>query len=278
MIGSFLNWLTEAPIWLLGALMFAAAMMAGLGGRSVRKWSDRSLPGQPSEHTEGEGYIVSAVLGLLALLTGFTLSLTLERFEARRILVLEDANAIGSMYRHAQLLGEPHRTRLSSLLVQYTDNRIALARADRDSEGAKLLEKNNRLITEFSAATSAAFDSVVNLDFSSTLVEAARRVNELDATRKAARLAHVPTVVFALLVVYLVGTAGLLGYVILLPRNLSVGAFALALLILSLLLIIDLDRPTKGSVQESQGPMERLLETLKSQPPQAFDRWRKPAQ
>lgn len=46
------------------------------------------------------------------------------------------------------------------------------------------------------------------------------------------------------------------------------------LLTLSLLLIIDIDRPTMGGIRESQGAMEALRASLKKQPPEVFDRWR----
>jgi hypothetical protein len=39
---------------------------------------------------------VSGALGLLALLLGFTFALAVDRFDARRGLVLEEANAIGT--------------------------------------------------------------------------------------------------------------------------------------------------------------------------------------
>ena len=83
-----------------------------------------------------ESYVVSAVLGLLALLLAFTFSLATDRFEARRVLVLEESNAIGTAFLRTQLLGEPHRARLSQLLIEYTDNRIVLAKAEGKADRA----------------------------------------------------------------------------------------------------------------------------------------------
>lgn len=40
------------------------------------------------------------------------------------------------------------------------------------------------------------------------------------------------------------------------------------------MLILDIDRPVGGGIRESQGPMMELRDTLRDQPPQAFDRWR----
>ena len=101
-----------------------------------------------------EGYVVSAVLGLLAFLLGFAFSLATDRFETRRHLVLEESNAIGTAFLRAQLLGEPHRARLSDLLVRYTENKIALARAQPDQQ-PPLLAIDDKLITEIWAATAA---------------------------------------------------------------------------------------------------------------------------
>jgi hypothetical protein len=267
MLTSLLEWFSLLPIPVLAVFLLAAALGAGYFGHWLRvRSAGFGSDGQ-------EGYIVSGVLGLLALMLGFTLAMAVDRFDARRSLVLEEANAIGTTYLRAQLLGEPHRTRLSNLLVDYTDNRIALATANR-ADGRALLANNDRMLTDLWAATSAAFDSVSNLDFSSAFVETVNNVIDLDAARKASRLAHVPAEVLMLLSVYIIVTAGVLGYVLMGFRGQLAGAFLIVLLSFSLLLIIDLERPTSGGIVESQRPMLLLREALRKQPPEVFDRWR----
>ena len=174
----------------------------------------------------GEGYGVSAILGLLALLTGFTFSLAIERFETRRELVLQHANAIGTAYLRVQLLPEPHRMRLSTLLTAYTDNAIALAGAPA-GEGAPLAAKDDEFLTRLWAATAAGYDSVRELPFSNELVSSMNTLIDTDGARRAARSAHVPTVVFAVLFIYLVGTAGVLGCMLKSPRGRFAGIFLL---------------------------------------------------
>lgn len=213
MVASLLGWLNDVPILLLGALLFASMAGAGLIGHALRLRANRIATYRHETADGQEGYIVSAVLGLLALLMGFTLSMALDRFEIRRVLVLTEANAIKTTYLRAQVLGEPHRARLSRLLVEYTDNRIALATAQPE-EVKKLVVGNDQLLTDIWAATAAAFDSISNLDFSSALIEGANDLIELDAARKASRTAHVPTEIFAVLLFYLFSTAGILGYVL----------------------------------------------------------------
>jgi hypothetical protein len=261
------EWISLLPTWLVGALLLAAALVAGYSGHWLRlKTRGLASDGQ-------EGYIVSGVLGLLALMLGFTLAMTVDRFDTRRSLVLEEANAIGTTYLRTQLLGEPHRSRLSKLLVDYTDNRIELATAKRD-EVPGLLASNDRMLTDLWAATSAAFDSISDLDFSSSFLETMNNLIDLDAARKASRLAHVPVEVLVLLSIYIIVTAGVLGYVLAGVRGQLAGAFLITLLTFSLVLIIDLERPTSGGIRESQAPMELLRDSLRKQPPEVFDRWR----
>jgi hypothetical protein len=249
-------------------------LAAGAGGHFLRRHVDRAAVSDESAGSQ-ESYIVSSVLGLLAILLGFTLAMALDRYDVRRHLVVEEANSIGTAYLRAQLLGEPHRTRLSNLLVEYTDNRIELATASGASV-SPLLAKNNELLTSIWAATAAGFDSISNLDFSSTFVESVNNLIDLDSTRKASRLARVPGEVFLVLLIYSFTTSIALGYTLIGPRGKVAGAFFLSLLSLSLVLIIDLDRPTSGNLRESQAPMERLLSSLKANPPGTYDRWRAP--
>ena len=268
-----LDWLNNAPIWALGVILLWALLIAAVLGRIARPRAHHT--DGTSKDDEGEGYSVSAILGLLALLTGFTFSLAIERFETRRGLVLEHANAIGTAYLRIQLLPEPHRARLSGLIVEYTDNAIALAGAP-PGDAPPLLARDDDILTRLWAATAAGYDSIQHLPFADTFVASVNSLIDMDGARRAARAAHIPTEVFAVLLIYLVGTAGVLGYVLRSRRGLFTAAFLLVLLTMSQLLILDIDRPTTGSIQESQKPMADLSESLKHQPPAIFDRWRDP--
>ena len=276
MVTSLLDWISQAPTWLVGSLLLGAALAAGYSGHLLRLRSDRRQKketGSALATDTQEGYIVAGVLGLLALMLGFTLAMAVDRFDQRRLLVLEEANAIGTTYLRAQLLDEPHRARISKLLVDYTDNRLLLARAKR-GENAKLLADNDRMLTDLWAATAAAFETIADLDFSTAFIDSVNNMVELDAARKASRLAHVPTTVLVVLSIYIVVTGGVLGYVLTGFRGQVAGSFLITLLTVSLALIIDLERPTAGGVRESQAPMELLRASITKQPPEVFDRWR----
>ncbi len=270
-----LVWLESAPLLFVGVAVLGLMSLAVAIGCWVRKRIDRAdVPARDGKRDNGpEGYLVSATLGLLALLMGFTFSLAIERFETRRVLVLADANAIGTAYLRVQLLDEPHRSRLSGLLINLASNNLKLAALSPQKAGP-LLAKEDRILTDIWSATAAAFDSIKHYDFSSEFLESINTMIDLDASRRAARTAHVPTVVLAVLLFYLVGTSGVLGFVLAGSHSQLAAGFLLVLLTLSLLLIIDIDRPTIGGIRESQVPMEQLLKSLKSQPPMVYDRWR----
>src|SRR5262245_46483428 len=60
-----------------------------------------------------------SLLGLLALMIGFTFAMALTRFEGRREAVLNEANAIGTTALRARMLPEPERTETLKLLREY---------------------------------------------------------------------------------------------------------------------------------------------------------------
>ena len=71
------------------------------------------------------GGIQGAVLGMLALLLGFTFSIAVGRYETRRDLVVKEANAIGTTYLRASFLPEAHAKAVEDLLRRYTDARLS---------------------------------------------------------------------------------------------------------------------------------------------------------
>lgn len=265
-----LNWLTNGSLALLGAALFAAMVAVAWGGLALRGTVDRR--GKGGEHNDTqEGYLVSAVLSLLALLIGFTFALAVDRYEVRRLLVVDDANAIERLYLQAQLLDQPHRGRIGDLLVRYTENHIDAAEAQSD-EARILAREGDRLTSELWAAVIPAFDSVRGIDFSSTFADSANQLVEVGASRWAAREARIPGAVFAVLFLYIIAAAGVLGYVLHGRRARAAAAVVLALFTIALMLLSDLNRPTSGTIRESQAPMERLLAVLRANPPQSFER------
>lgn len=270
---SFGSWLDHTPFSLLIALIVVLMAAAAGGGYALRRGAEQR--GGPAPGDNQEAYVVSAVLGLLALLMGFSLAMALDRYEARRALVLQEANAIGTAYLRTQLLEQPHRERLSGLLASYLDTRIALAKVAPGSRD-ELLHSNDQLLTELWAATAAAFDEIKGLPFSVGYLDSMNALIDLDTSRKTARMARVPPEVFVLLLFFILLASAVLGNVLKGRRKLAISSILLLFLLLALMMIFDIDRPTAGFVNESQQPMEALQAGLKSTPVSAYDTWRQP--
>jgi hypothetical protein len=272
MTGGFAGWLETAQAWQIGlALLIAMFVASALGEWLNRRVAKKKVKRDDDDGGGKEGYIVSATLGLLALLMGFTFSLAVDRYEARRMLVLDEANAIGTTYLRTQMLEPVDRVRISKMLVDYTDNRIALAKAPRD-QIEPLMVKNDQMLTDLWTATLAAWPSIKGLDFSSSYLETMNNMIDLDAARKAARLARVPSTVFFVLFLYVITSAGVLGFAGANKEGRGATLFLFLLLAISLLLTLDIDRPASGRITESQAPMERLRASLATTPPEVYDR------
>lgn len=267
------EWVFLAPIWSIGLVLLLGMVAMGWLGSWLRRRHDRANPEAKKDKEEGqEGLIVSAVMGLLALLVGFTFSLSLDRFDNRRMGVLEEANAIGTTYLRTQMIDAPYRAQISDLLRAYADNRIALSHEKAGPRAEALIGRNDALVTQLWTATRAAWPTMKGLDFSSAYLDSMNHMIDMDATRRAARRAHVPGEVFLLLFIYQFTAAGVLGYMLVGTRGRQSAAFLFGLFGLSLMLVIDLDRPVDGGVTVSQQPMLDVREMMRANPPDVFDR------
>ena len=76
--------------------------------------------------TEGArtGVVDSAVFALLSLLLAFTFSGAAARFDARRHLVVEEANAIGTAYLRLDLLPADAQPALREMFRRYVETRL----------------------------------------------------------------------------------------------------------------------------------------------------------
>jgi len=108
-------------------LVFAATVEAGF--RLAR------LSGVVSDDSRYEQITASRdALGvLLSLLLGFTLAMALPRYDLRRQFVLDEANAIGTASLRAQMLPSPQPEAVRSLLLGYTQARLAFSIAPLNS-------------------------------------------------------------------------------------------------------------------------------------------------
>ena len=104
---------------ILWGIIFGATLLGLWMGRRLRERGDTLR--------EPLGVLQGSILGVVGLVLAFGLALAVSRYEARRAVVVDDANAIGTAYLRAQALPEPIRSSSLQLLTSYTDAEIALS-------------------------------------------------------------------------------------------------------------------------------------------------------
>jgi hypothetical protein len=244
---------------IIQCVFFALMMVATEAGYRLGRKSEANIP----ENTKSEiSTVEAAILGVLALLLGFTMSMAVSRFEVRKQLVLEEADAIGTARLRAQLLPAPAGPEILSLLSQYVDVRIEYGTAGNDL--ARLEDLNtetSRLQTELWTRTTAYAKQDPNPVTVGLLLQSLNQAIDLGEARWMAFQNHVPESVIyvnaavgllsALLVGYSFGVNG--------RRNIFSMCMLAVSITLVLAVIIDLDRPRSGFIRGSQQPMTDLL-------------------
>jgi hypothetical protein len=254
-----MSWFENASLILVGIMILAGLLAVFELGYRGHDWLkvDRRGNRQP-----GPDYLLSAVLGLLALLLGFTFSLALNRYETRRDLVVQEANAIGTVWLRAQLLQEPVRATLLGQLRAYADARLAWSEAASDSAA---LARTGAIQQKLWASTGVAMRSDPSPQLSRGLMDAVNQAFDLASARSAARSAHIPDRVLSVLLLYAAISVIMLGYIQAAGGRVHRIATALLLVLLTLALtvILDLDRPRGGAILVSQQPLADLRVSMR---------------
>jgi hypothetical protein len=249
---ALLDWLFQSvPLWLVGIallLILVLAFRLGVWLRSRGKHED--------DRTDDEGYLLSAALALLGLLIAFTFSLALNRYDTRRTLVVQEANAIGTAWLRAGLAeGEAGQT-LQRAIAGYADIRLKLPHSADEAGAVEIEQATTRTQAALWQQMKTAM-TAMQPPIAATLVTAMNEMFDLASARKAERAAHIPSDVVAVLILCAAMSAAIIGYVLGTTNrsHRTITSILFILLTLALLLILDLDRPWNGAVIVSQQPM-----------------------
>lgn len=212
----------------------------------------------------------NALLGLLALLLGFTISMSLTRFETRKDLVLAEANAIGTTYLRAQFLPEEQKDEVSRLLKTYVAARLDFFKAGvNDGRLNAANSQASHIRSRLWAAAVNSSKNATNPIAVSLFVQSLNDVIDVSEKRQVALENHVPETVIGLLFLVSIAGLGFIGFGSGLTgtrHHGSTAAFAI-LVALVLAVILDIDRPRRGLIQVSQASMMRLQTALAADKP-----------
>jgi len=246
------------------ALFISMALAMELGYR-IGLWNKMTANDASKEHINS---IQASILGILALLLGFTFSLSLQRFDSRSEAVVEEANAIGTAYLRAQLLPTPLRGEVLALMRNYVDLRVQA-----DAQTTAPGEPRNALLAKAANAQTALWNyarRAIEQDPNSytpvLFTEAVNTLIDSFGKRDAALNRHVPEVVLLLLYATFLMTGGIVGFAsgVASHRPSLVSYFMVVLMVILVFIILDLDRPRRGLIQVSQKSMVELQSSVRA--------------
>lgn len=160
----------------------------------------------------GLGAVEGAVFALMGLLIAFTFSGAATRFDARRQLIVEEANATGTAWLRLDLLPPAAQPELRDLFRRYLDTRLAVYENLPDMEAARAeLHQANVLQSEIYTRAVAAGQPAPN-PMQAQGVPALNEMFDIASTRTAAAQVHPPTIIFLMLGVLALMSSLLAGY------------------------------------------------------------------
>jgi hypothetical protein len=174
----------------------------------------RQMARDPAGAHTGLSVIDSAVFTLLGLIVAFTFSGAASRFDTRRQLIVEEANAIGTAYLRVALLPPDTQPALRDSFRRYLDTRLAVYQKLPDLAAAQeeLAKANTQQGDIWRQAVTASRAVDAHPDAGKLLLPALNDMIDITTTRTMATQMHPPVIVFVLLFGLTFTSALLAGY------------------------------------------------------------------
>jgi hypothetical protein len=246
------------PLWGLFVAILLVVLLSAEGGYRVGRYRAR----QAHEQETPVGEMVGATLGLLAFILAFTFGLAATRFDTRRQLLVDEANAVGTTYLRAGMLPE-HRDEVRMLLRNYVDARLEAIKPGKLATGLRQSEDiQNRLwALTVTIATKNPNSIVVGL-----FIQSLNEMIDLHAKRLALGVRNrIPEAIWAALYGISILSFAAMGYHAGLTgtnRSLAIVAVAFTFTVV-IALIADLDRPQEGVLKVSPQALIDLRQSMK---------------
>jgi hypothetical protein len=209
--------------------------------------------------------IAATILALLAFIMAFTFGIVSDRYDARKALVREEANAIRTAWLRSEFLPEPDRGEAVRLLRGYVDRRLAAVRSNDLAQVRAAVVESGRIQRQLwdMAVVNARKD--MNSDVAALYIESLNELTNLHASRVAVGLhARIPAGIWRGLYALAVLAMLAVGYQTAIAG--SRRSWVMLMLALSFALVITLiaalDRPQSGYVPVSQQPLEDVRESM----------------
>jgi hypothetical protein len=252
------------PVWVLFFVSVSFVMIAveigfRLGSTVRRKTED--------ERESPASAISGVILGLQAFMLAFTFGIVSDRYDTKKALVREEANALRTVWHRSDFLPEPDRGKTKAVLQEYVDQRVDVTQT-RDLELVKnAVEDAVRMQQQLWAIAVVHGQTDLNSDIGALYVESINEIANLHATRVGIGLhARIPTVIWAVLLSLLIlGMIGV-GYHTAIADSRRSRATPILAISFSLViaLIAALDHPGDNLMPVSQQPLINVQSEMKA--------------
>jgi len=251
------SFIDRFPLWAIYLITSAVVLLSTEAGwrlGNYRQCSHREEKKAPVSAATG------STLGLLAFLLAFTFGMAATRFDTRKQIVLQEANAIGTTYLRVDFLPEQSQEEARQLLREYAVIRSGGATLIMSPEGMAKSGKLQDRLWAIAADTGTRSDSIATGLFIQSLNE----MIDLDATRVTANRNRIPDSIWLVLCAITILSMAAMGYQFGLTgaRSWVTMIFLVMVFTPVILLIADLDRPQAGLLQVSQQPMLDLVSRI----------------
>ncbi len=197
-------------VLMLAGLLFGGMLALMEAGRVIG--SRRRLRDAEGSHA-GVGVVEGSVFGLLGLLIAFTFSEAANRFSDRKLLIVEEVNAIGTAWKRIDLLPADAQPEIRNGFRRYLDARIAAYRKLTDEKAAA--EEYTRAEVagqEIWTKAAAATRPETVTPASALMPPALNTMFDIAEARRLATRMHPPLIVYVMLAVFALAGALLAGY------------------------------------------------------------------
>jgi hypothetical protein len=208
---------------------------------------------QAATHSSAQvGVIEGAIFGLLGLLMGFTLQSSMLHLDEKRLLIVQEANAIGTAYLRIDLLDHSDQPEMRRLFRSYLEARLHVydtveTGGDPQRAITQTLQWQQQIWTKAMQSSRSAGTQVA----AGLVIRALNDLIDVTAARIFAYRMKLPTLIIALLFGVAIVSSMIIGCAMARQRHLSLVYTAAFSLIISATIytLLDLDNPRLGLIR-----------------------------
>lgn len=251
----------KLPLWAVPILLLVVVLLAIELGYRLGRIGTLSIDKESTVSA-----ISGSILGLLGFILAFTFSIVYTRYETRKQLVREEANAIGITFQRSDFLTEPDQTKSKDLLREYIDLRLSAAQSTREQELERAISESERIQKELWNLAVINGRKDMNSDIGALYVESINELTQIHNNRLAAVvLDRIPSWIWISLFLLLMLGMVSIGYLnAITSKNRTMTAIILAISFsIVFFVILALDRPLSGLFSVSQQLLVNTKEMMK---------------